>query len=232
MKNMLLASVALASAPLALAVAATPASAQSKLGIAVVNVDAAINGSAAAQTATQQMAVTYKGAIDSLNTRRTALQAEIKSKEDALQAAAKAAGPKPTPVQTQALQTQYDALQKRGQEAQAELQQLNQPIQLAKQYVLEQIGAKLDDALKAVLTKNKVDLLIKDDSTLAFQPNVDLTASLITELNALVPTVGIVPPQGWQPGQQQQAPAAAAPAATPPAAPAAGTPARPQPTGR
>jgi len=237
MKKALLASIALATAPIALVAAATPAAAQSKLGVAVVNVDAAIGGSAAAQTASQQMQVTYKAAIDSLNARTTALQTELKQKQDALQAALKAAGAKPTPAQQQSLQTQYDAYQKRGQEAQAELQQLEQPIALARSYVIEQISSKLEAGLKAVMTKSKVDLLLKDESALAYQPSVDLTSALITELNALVPTVGIVPPQGWRPGQQQQAAAAAAaPAAAAPApaaaTPPATTPARPQPTGR
>ncbi len=160
-KNMLLASVALATAPLLLAVSATPAAAQSKLGIAVVNVDAAIGQSAAAQTATQQMQVTYKAAIDSVNARQTALQTELKQKQDALQAAVTAAGAKPTPAQQTKLQGDYDALQRRAQEAQAELQQLQQPLQLARSYVVEQIAAKLEDALKNVMTKNKVDLLLK-----------------------------------------------------------------------
>ena len=236
MKNALLASVALAAAPLALVAATAPASAQSKLGVAVVNVDAAVGNSAAARTASQQMQVTYKGALDSINARTTALQTELKQKNDALEAAVKAAGANPTPAQRTALQTQYEALQKRGQEAQAEIQTLEQPIALARAYVVEQISAKLEDALKAVMTKSKVDLLLKEDSAMAYQPGVDVTQALITELNALVPTVGIVPPQGWRPGQQQQAPAAAAPAAGAPAAAApaapATTPARPQPSGR
>jgi Skp family chaperone for outer membrane proteins len=234
MKKTLLASVALATAPLFLAAAATPASAQSKLGIGVINVDAAIASSAAAQTAGQQMQVTYKAAIDSVNTRQAALQTELKQKQDALEAAAKAAGAKPTPAQQTALQTQYTALQQRAQEAQAELQSLQQPIALARSYVVEQISAKLEDGLKNVMTKNKVDLLLKDEAAMAYQPTVDLTAALVTELNALVPTVGIVPPQGWRPGQQQQAPAAAAPSAAAPAAttPPATQPTRPQPTGR
>jgi hypothetical protein len=104
-------------------------------------------------------------------------------------------------------------------------------VQLARQFVIEQIAAKLEDGLKNVMTKNKVDLLLKEGAAEAYQPSVDLTAALVTELNTLVPTVGIVPPAGWRPaGQQQQgAPAAAAPA---PATPAAPAPAAPKPQGR
>jgi len=124
MRNILLASVALAAAPLALVGLSAPAAAQSKLGIAVVSVDNAIGQSTAAQTATQQMQTTYKPQIDALNARQTALQTELKQKEDALKAAATAAGQKPTPAQQTSLTQQYQALQARAQEAQAELNTL------------------------------------------------------------------------------------------------------------
>jgi Skp family chaperone for outer membrane proteins len=231
MRNILLASVALAAAPLALVGLSAPASAQSKLGIAVVSVDNAIGQSTAAQTATTQMQTTYKPQLDQLNARQTALQTELKQKEDALKAAATAAGQKPTPAQQTSLQQQYQALQARAQEAQAELNQLQQPLQLARAYVLEQINAKLDVALRAVMTKSKVDLLLKDGAAEAFQPSVDLTSALVTEINAVVPSVSITPPAGWRPGGQQQAgqPAAAGAA---PAAPAAPAPIPPRPQGR
>jgi Skp family chaperone for outer membrane proteins len=231
MRKLLLASVALATAPLAMAGLNAPAAAQSKTGIAVVNVDAAVAQSAAYQTAMQQMQTTYKPNIDNFNTRQTALQTEIKTKADALQAAINAAGQNPTPAQQQTLQTQYNQFQQRQQEAQNELNQIQQPVQLARQFVIEQIAAKLEDGLKAVMTKSKVDLLLKAEAAEAFQPTVDLTAALVTEINTMVPTVGIVPPAGWRPGgaQTQQAPAAAAPAAPAPAAPA---PAQPRSQGR
>lgn len=203
----------------AFSTAIAPASAQSKLGIAVVSIEQAVGTSAAATTARSQMQVTYKATIDSLNTRKTALETELKTKGEALQAAAKAAAGKPTP----ALQAQYEAFQKRQQEAQTELQRLSQPLGLANAYVEEQIGAKLGDALKNAMKKANVDLVLAPDATVSYAPTVDITAMVVTELNALVPSVGIVPPAGWQPGQQQAAPAAAA--ATAPAASA-------QPTGR
>jgi predicted signal transduction protein with EAL and GGDEF domain len=123
----------------------------------------------------------------------------------------KAAGGKPTP----AIQTQYDAYQKAGQNGQAELQRLGQPIALANAYVEEQISAKLSDALKSAMTKSKVDLILAPDATVSYQPTVDITQQVVTELNALVPSVGITPPAGWQPGGargQAPVPAAAAPA--------------------
>lgn len=203
---------ALALAPMtAIALAAAPAAAQSKLGIAVVNLDRAVAETTAYGTARSQMNTTYKGTIDSFNARKTALDTELKTKSDALQAALKAAGGKPTP----ALETQYQQLQQRSQQAQAELQQLGQPLGVANAYVEQQITAKLNDALKAAMGKAKVDLVVSPEAAISYAPSVDITAMVTAELNALVPSVGIVPPAGWQPGQQQgaAAPAAAAPAA-------------------
>lgn len=198
--------VALATAPAALlATAIAPAQAQTKLGVGVADLEQAAAATTAYTTAASQMRVTYKATFDSVNTRKTALEAELKQKGDALQAAVKAAGNKPSP----ALQAQYEAFQRRGQEAQAEIQRLSQPIALANAYVQQQLGAKLNDAIKAAMTKRGVDLVLQPDATVSFAPAVDITAAVTAELNTLVPSVSITPPAGWQPGQQQSAPPAA-----------------------
>ncbi|MEJ7934071.1 OmpH family outer membrane protein [Sphingobium sp. AN558] len=208
MKTMIKA-LALGLAPMtAIALTSVPALAQSKLGIAVVDVQRAVGTSAAYSTARTQIQTTYKAQIDNFTTRKNAIDADLRAKGTALDTAMKAAGGKPTP----ALQAQYEAAQKAQQNGQAELQRIGQPIQLANAYVEEQIGAKLSDALKAAMTKAKVDLILAPDATVSYQPTVDLTDEVITELNALVPSVGITPPAGWQPGRQGQQPAAAAPA--------------------
>ncbi|TNE38684.1 MAG: OmpH family outer membrane protein [Sphingomonadales bacterium] len=192
--------VALATVPVAaLAATVLPASAQSKLGIAVADIDKAVNDSNAATTARTQMQTTYKANIDNFNTRKTALDTELKQKGDAFQAAVKAANGQSTP----ALQTQYQALQKSQQDAQAELQRIGQPIALANAYVEEQISAKIGDALKAAMSKSKVDLVLQPGATISYQPSVDITAAVTAEINALVPTVSITPPAGWRPNAQQ-----------------------------
>jgi Skp family chaperone for outer membrane proteins len=229
MRNTILSAVALATVSAAALGVAAPAAAQVKQAIAVVSVERAVAQSAAAQTAGQQMQVTYKPQIDQVNARQTALQAELKQKQDALQAAVTAAGQNPAPAKQTELQTQYAALQRRAQEAEAELRQIGAPIETARAYALEQIGAKMSDALRNVMTKNKIDLLLKDDAAEAFAPAADVTNLLIQEINALVPSVGIVPPAGWRPGGQGQQPAAAVPAA-PTATPAPAT--RPRTEGR
>ncbi|WP_298401451.1 OmpH family outer membrane protein [Sphingobium sp.] len=205
---------ALTLAPMtAIAMTAVPAVAQTKSGIAVVDLEEAVAKSAAFTTAMTQMQTTYKPQLDQVNTRRAAIETDLKTKNDALQAAYKAAGNKPTP----AIETQYQQLQQAQQAGQAELQRLTQPVALARAYVEEQVVAKLDDALKAATAKTKSEIVFKKAATESFGAGADITDEVVTELNTLVPSVGITPPAGWQPGGRQ-APAAAAPA-TPAQAP-------------
>lgn len=199
---------------------ATPALAQSKLGIAVVDVEQAVATSNAYTIARTQMETTYKAQIDQFRLRQSALETDLKAKQTALNTGLQAAGGKPTP----ALQTQYEAFQAAQQSAQQELQRLGQPIQLAQAYIEEQISAKLGDALKTAMTNAKVDLVLKPDATVSYQPTVDITGQVKAQLDTLVPSVSITPPAGWRPGGQQQQGAA-------PAAPAPASPAQ-KPTGR
>ena len=123
------------------------------------------------------------------------------------------------PTRPPALEPQFQQLQQAQQSGQAELQRLPQPVALARAYVEQQIVAKLDDALKAATAKTKSEIVFKKAATESFGAGADITPAVITELNALVPSVGITPPAGWQPGGRQgAAPAAAAPA-TPAQAP-------------
>jgi Skp family chaperone for outer membrane proteins len=196
---------------------ATPAQAQAVDGIAVADIQGAVQKSAAFITAMNQMKTTYAAQITTFETRSKALQAEIAPMVTAFQAAQKANTPQAT------LQTQYTAIQTKQQAAQAELQRLSAPIARAQGYVEEQIGAKLDAAIKAAMVAKKVNLVLNPQATISYQPSVDITDAVVAELNRTVPTVGITPPAGWQPGGQG---AAAAPA------PAASKPTTPTPPGR
>lgn len=195
---------------LSTAFVAVPAAAQvSSIGVA--NIDAAVQRSTAWTTAMTQMQTTYKSTIDQLNTRQAALRNELQPLATKLQNDAKA----PNPNQ-QSLQTQYAALQQKENAGQQELARIGQPVARARAYVEEQIVGKLDDALRAAMTKKNVSLVVRPDAALSYQPAADITADVTTELNRLVPSVSITPPANWQPGGQQGA-APAAPAAQAPA---------------
>lgn len=207
---------AFALAPMtAIAITAVPAAAQTKSGLAVVDLEEAVAKSTAFTTAMTQMQTTYKPQLDQITARRAAIEADLKAKNDALAAAYKAAGNKPTP----AIETQYQQLQQTQQNGQAELQRLTQPVALARAYVEEQVVSKLDDALKAATAKTKSEIVFKKGATESFGANADITPAVITELNALVPSVGITPPAGWQPGRGQGGAAPAAAPANPAQAP-------------
>lgn len=191
-------------------------------GIAVADPEAAVANSKAWATARTQIQTTYKAQLDQANTRRQAITTELQPLVAAYQKAAAAPG-----ATEASLRTQAQAIQTREQTANAELQRLTAPASRAQAYAIEQISAKLPDAVNGAVRAKNVSLLLRPNAALFAQPTTDITSAITAELDRLVPTVGITPPANWQPGQQGDA-AAAAPAAAP-AAPAANTRA---PTGR
>jgi len=204
----LLKSAALALATLsAPAMLTSPVAAQSKTGIAVANYEAAVVRSQAYQAALEQMKTTYKTDIDATNARATALQTEMKPLVDAYNAAVQQPGATQASVQPQA-----QALQAKRQAGQQELARLQQRVTLATAYVEEQVGKKLNDAIRSAMKVKKVDLVLQPQAVIAREPYVDITDSIIAELNKLVPSASITPPAGWKPGQEQES--AQQPAAT------------------
>ena len=105
-----------------------------------------------------------------------------------------------------------------------DLQQILAPLNLSQQYVLEQIGDKLDDATQAAMTKKKVTVVLDSQSIIKADQVYNLNQDILAELNVLIPSAQLVPPAGWMPraqreqaaqqaaqqGQQQPAPAAPA----------------------
>ena len=201
-------------------------------GIGVANLNAAVAGSNAFQVAGQQRQTTYKATYDAAQARATQIDTELKALADKFNADKTAK--KPDAVLQQSV-VAYQQRQERGKE---EIRQILMPVMLSEAYVEEQITDKLDQAVQAAMTKRGVSLLLQPDTLIARANGYEMTAAIVAELNALIPTANIVPPQGWVPRQvreqqaaQQQAqqaqqqPAAAAPAQAP-------RPAGPQTDGR
>ncbi len=186
-------------------------------GIAVANPEGAVAGSKAWQAARTQIQTTYKTQLDQARARQTAIQAELQPLVTAYQTAARAPG-----ATEASLRPQAQAIQTKQQAAQQELGRLTEPAQRAEAYALEQISAKLPEAVQAAVRARNVSILLRPEAALFAQPAADITSAITAELDKSVPSVGITPPAGWQPGQQGGG-QAAAPAATP---------ARQQPQGR
>ena len=185
------------------------------------DVDQAVQGTTAFQTAVNQMQTTYAPQLANRNTRATALQTEM----DRLVAVATAEQTRLRGLNQQsspALNAAVNAINQHRTAAQAELQQLSQPIELAVAYVREQITLKLSDAVRSVTTARGADILVNNEAVIWRSEGADVTSAITTELNRLVPSAQIVPPQGYEPGAllraQQAALAPAAPGTPAPAA--------------
>jgi Skp family chaperone for outer membrane proteins len=218
----LAAGLALAVAPAALVSA--PAAAQAVKGIAVVNVPAVMANSNAYKTAEQQRPTTYKTQYDSANAKRTELQNQLNPLIEKFNTDRAAANPN-----QQALQQQAATIQQMEQNGNRELQQILAPVALSQAYVQEQLSDKLPTAIENASKKKGITLVVSPENVLYADAAYNLNQDVLNELNALLPSAQLVPPQGWLPRelreQQEQAAAAAQPAPA-----AAATPA--QPSGR
>lgn len=183
-------------------------------GIAVVDPDGAIANSNAWKAAQGQLQTTYKPQLDQAEARRTAIGAELQPLVTKLQADQKAN------VAQASLQTQYQAIQAKENAGNAEIQRLTTPFVRARAYTIEQIQRQLKAAIDAAAARKQAKIVLAPNDVVHLEPAGDITADVTTELNRLVPSVGITPPAGWQPAGQGggqgagAAPVAAAPAAT------------------
>lgn len=205
--KILLKAAILAATPLAAAVALPViAQAQAVSGVAVADLDEAVAKSNAYTTAVAQIKTTYAAQIAQADARAKALTAELQPLANAYQTAAKAPG-----ANQAALQQQLQTLQARERAANAEVSKISEPVARARAYAQEQILLKLEAAVNSAMTKKRINVLLQPQAAIKALPAADITNDVMAELNATVPSVGITPPAGWQPGQAGQQGAAAQP---------------------
>jgi len=215
MKSALAAGLAVASVVAPAVVA--PAAAQSNERVAFVNVGAVVSNSSAYTTAQTQRQTTYAAQFQQAETRRAAIQAQL----DPLITAFNTARQQPNADQA-ALQQQAQQIQQIQQAGQAELQQILAPVALSQAYVEEQIRDQLGTAIQNAAQANGVTLVISPEVILHAEASHNLNEAVLAQLNTLIPSAQLVPPEGWLPAEiraQQEAAAAAQAAA--PAQPAA-----------
>lgn len=211
-------------------------------GLGVADLEGAVVNSNAYRVAAQQRPITYKATYEAAQARANQIDAELKVLVDKFNA--DRAAKKPDAV----LQQSYMAIQQRQESGKEEIRQILGPVILSEAYVTEQIADKLDQAVQNAMAKRGVTLLLGPEAVLARHNAYEMTPAIIDELNLLIPTANLVPPQGWLPrqlreqqaarqAQQQPRPAGAPPVVAPgvtqgvPATPAP-RPAGPQPEGR
>jgi Skp family chaperone for outer membrane proteins len=220
--------LAMIAAPQAALAAKKPAAAASNVvaGIGVANPEGIVVASAAFQQAENLRPQTYKATIDAAQARKTQIEAQLKPLYDKLDADAK--NPK---ADRNALQQQAIQIRQIEQAGQQELQQMLAPLDQSRQYVLEQLEDKLGTAMQQAMAKRGVTIVVRRDTVIRYDPAYDINQDVLNELNALIPSAQLVPPQGWLPRAEREAAAAqAAQQGQPAAAPA--QPAGPAPDGR
>lgn len=177
----------------AAALVAVPAAAQVEGKIATVNAPLAIINTTAFKTAYEQVNVTYKPQLDTLQTRsqerQTLLQQLDTNGDKQLDEAEQAA------AQTSAQATRIAAIEQ-------EVGQLSSQVDLARVYAVEQILAQYGASLQEVAQQLKVQMIITPDAIVYAPPAASITQQVSAALNTRVPAVQIVPPQGYQPNRQ------------------------------
>ncbi len=193
-------------------VVAAPAVAQSRNPGATVDLEKVVQGSTAYTAAINQINTTYAANIQQLQQLQTSTNTQLQP--IVTQARAEQAKPTPNQSQLQTLQAQANQIQA---QAQARAQQLNQPIEIARAYVGDQISQAIQPAVATVARNRKLGMVVSREAVLFADPASDVTNDVIAELNRALPQVGITPPAEWlqQRGVQTGAPAAPAPAPTP-----------------
>ena len=200
-------------------------------GVGVADLQAVIFSSNAYRSAMQNRSVQYKPEIDAAQTRARQIDAELTRLINQFNADRTAKKPEAT------LQAEVNQIQRVRAQGEDEIKRMMAPVDLSEAYIVEQITDKLPQAVQNVLTKRGISLLLTPGSVYFANPAYDVSAAIVQELNILVPSVQVRPPQGWVPrevreqqAQQQQRAPQPAPATGKPAP--APRPAGPQPEGR
>jgi len=174
----------------AMAVAAVPASAQVEGRMATVNAPLAIINTNALKTAYEQINTTYKPQIDSmqrLNTESQTLLQQLDTNNDGQLDEAEQ-----TAAQNSSQATRLQAIEQ-------EMAGFNNQVEAARLYAVEQIMAQYGPSLEQVVTQQNIKVVLAPDSVVYAPQEANITGQVTTALNSKVATVGIVPPQGWQP---------------------------------
>lgn len=83
-----------------------------------------------------------------------------------------------------------------------EIQQLQLPIAKAQIFAIEAIAKQYDAAQSAVVKAKKINVILAPDAFLYAPKAVDVTPSIVAELDKLLPTVPTTPPAEWKPSRQ------------------------------
>lgn len=187
-------SKSLAATSLALGVAlASPVAAQVSGRVATVDTSGAIIGTEALQNAYEQVNTTYQAQIETAQTKRQELSNVLQpfdtngngSLDDAELPAVQAS-------------SQLATIQR----LEGEINGLSEQVADARIFAVEQILAQYPAALEEVANQQQIQMVLPVGTVQFARREADITPAIITALNTKVPTVGVVPPEGYRRSQQ------------------------------
>jgi Skp family chaperone for outer membrane proteins len=153
--------------------------------IIVVDIERVVSQSAAGKQAMGEI----QGKVTALQTRANALQGQLKTEADAIQAGQankSLAGP--------ALETRVRAFGDKQQAAQQEIGRLENEIQRSRQHVLQQISAAVGPIVSQVMKERGANIAVPKAATLQHAGALDVTAEVISRLDKSLPKVSTNPP--------------------------------------
>jgi outer membrane protein len=180
-------SAAMAAALLFVGALPAPALAQSAPAatIIVVDIERVVSQSAAGKAAMGEI----QGKVTALQTRANALQGQLKTEADAIQAGQankSLAGP--------ALDTRVKAFGQKQQSAQQEVGRLENEIQRSRQFVLQQISDGVGPIVSQIMKERGANIALPKGATLQHAAALDVTTEVITRLDKSLPKVSTTPP--------------------------------------
>jgi Skp family chaperone for outer membrane proteins len=191
------------SAAIVAGIAILPAAASAQVaGIATFDTTSAIMNSKARVSAYSQVDATYASYFTQIEQKAKEgndLQQQLYKQFDAN------ADKKLDDAELAKLEAANNPLKAQIQAKNNEIQQLQVPIIKARMFALEEIAKRFGAAQQAVITSRKISMILTPDAFIYAPEAANVTPAVTTELDKLVPTVGITPPDAnWQPQQQTQ----------------------------
>jgi outer membrane protein len=136
-----------------------------------------------------------------LRTRATTLQGQLQTEGKPIQAAVDALNGKDPDA---ALQAKITAFQTKERNAQQELATSTRTLESTAAHVQQQIGAKLVGIVDQVRSRHTAAIVLAKNATISNDNSIDVTAEVLTALNAQLPSVSVTPlPQAAQPKTPQ-----------------------------
>ncbi|WAT18649.1 OmpH family outer membrane protein [Aurantiacibacter sp. MUD11] len=172
---------------------ATPAAAQVN-GIATADINSAVIGSQAFQTGYTQINTQYQA-------QRTTIDQRQQQRQQLIQTFDTNGDGQLDATEQQATQDPNNATVQQIQAIDQELATLQQPINRARVYVVQQVAQQYSAALQQVISDKNIQFVISPDVLVYEAQGADVTADVVTALNTRVPSVQITPPADWQPSE-------------------------------